>query len=405
MKRKEMDQRCTTTKVLGNGNWEDYMWPHQIDKTPRLDTDFLAFLTELNLSKLTGIFENEEVLSMEVVMSLNEEHLKDIGIKLGDRIIILKETSKLRKQPAVGDQGKTKTSSSESSISVSPPSVKSRHELSVKPQEKTTKSPASSPAVTQQPKNVSPEAKTKSQVSSPPSVKQQLVSDPIFLLVSSSGSAADHQSDMMGFYRKTEEMREGRSVYRQMHNTKYGNNSRKIFINKGVWSITYDSTVYLRAATPSDSPISTKCQYLDRHKTWREDPALTVTSLSDKPDLCEVTISLSEDVKRELREPGVEGVYKADGSYCRGRPVLQHVDGRFTLYLWAWGWWRVKAGVGDEVYLESGSAPSQCPADPRAARDELKWQGQKHWKYGSKSYGVGWRESTGISVRCKTHLI
>ena len=33
MKEKGVDQRCTTIKVLGNGNWEEYMWPHQIDKT------------------------------------------------------------------------------------------------------------------------------------------------------------------------------------------------------------------------------------------------------------------------------------------------------------------------------------------------------------------------------------
>ena len=91
-----MDQRCKADKVLVDGNWEDYMWPHQIDKTPRLDPEFLSFLQKLNLSKLTGVFENEEVLSMEVVMSLNEDHLKDIGIKLGDRIIILKENQQIK---------------------------------------------------------------------------------------------------------------------------------------------------------------------------------------------------------------------------------------------------------------------------------------------------------------------
>ena len=56
----------------------------------------LYYSQKLNLSKLTGIFENEEVLSMKVVLSLNEEHLKDIGIKLGDRINILKETRKFK---------------------------------------------------------------------------------------------------------------------------------------------------------------------------------------------------------------------------------------------------------------------------------------------------------------------
>ena len=27
-----MAQKITATRVVGNGNWEDYMWPHQIDK-------------------------------------------------------------------------------------------------------------------------------------------------------------------------------------------------------------------------------------------------------------------------------------------------------------------------------------------------------------------------------------
>ena len=77
------------------------MWPVQIDKTARLDPEVLAFLKKLNLSKLTGIFISEEVINMEVVLALNEEDLKGIGIKLGDRKIILKETSKLKKSKKI----------------------------------------------------------------------------------------------------------------------------------------------------------------------------------------------------------------------------------------------------------------------------------------------------------------
>ena len=40
-----------------------------------------------------------------------------------------------------------------------------------------------------------------------------------FVLISSSGPAADYQSDMFGVYRLSEEMREGQSVYIQEHNT------------------------------------------------------------------------------------------------------------------------------------------------------------------------------------------
>ena len=77
------------------------MWPVQIDKTSMLDPEVLSFLKKLNLSKLTGIFISEEVINMEVVLALNEEDLKGIGIKLGDRKIILKETSKLKKSKKI----------------------------------------------------------------------------------------------------------------------------------------------------------------------------------------------------------------------------------------------------------------------------------------------------------------
>ena len=33
MKEKKITQRCKDDKVSGTGNWENYMWPHQLDKT------------------------------------------------------------------------------------------------------------------------------------------------------------------------------------------------------------------------------------------------------------------------------------------------------------------------------------------------------------------------------------
>jgi len=56
----------------------------------------------------------------------------------------------------------------------------------------------------------------------------------------------------------------------------------------------------------------------------------------------------------------------------------------------------VQSSVGGDWYLRSGSAPSQCPADPRAARDERR--GQTHWAYRNKQ-GI-YTESSGISVKC-----
>ena len=33
MKENGMTQRCNEDRVPGTGNWENYMWPHQLDKT------------------------------------------------------------------------------------------------------------------------------------------------------------------------------------------------------------------------------------------------------------------------------------------------------------------------------------------------------------------------------------
>ena len=139
-----------------------------------------------------------------------------------------------------------------------------------------------------------------------------------YLLISSSGPAADSHSGKVaaGLYHLSEEMREGRSVYIQEHDTKYGYNPHKLFSDQGVWMVTNDGDVRLRSATSSRSPTSVNWQYYDYDKnTWHNDPALTVTSLSEKPRKCEVRISLSEDITLDIEKPGVAGVYKADGTY------------------------------------------------------------------------------------------
>ena len=194
-------------------------------------------------------------------------------------------------------------------------------------------------------------------------------------------------------------MREGRTVYTQMHNAD-SHFDVKMSSVMGVWKIEYS----LSAATPSESPTLVTWQYQELYwDDWLDDPDLTVTALNEKPDVCEVTISLSEEVKKDIKEPGVEGVYKADGSYHQGRPVLQH-EGGFTLSVES-DWWSVSSdGVGGDRYLHSRSAPSQCPADPRAARDERR--DEKLWKYYSKSLdwlGRDWTDSRGISISCAKH--
>ena len=122
-----MQQRCKADKVVVDGNWEGYMWPHQIDKTPRLHPEVFSFLKKLNLSSLTGIFVNQGVLTMDVLLALNEKHLEAIGLKLGDRINILNETHKLKQQPTVKPEEKITQAKSPRS-ETQPPPVKKKPE-------------------------------------------------------------------------------------------------------------------------------------------------------------------------------------------------------------------------------------------------------------------------------------
>ena len=202
-----------------------------------------------------------------------------------------------------------------------------------------------------------------------------------FLLISSTGPTADHFGRMFGFYHKTEEIKEECSVYDQEHDSQYGNfTSYRLTSDQGLWMLTRGDDVF----------------------AVLDDQELTVTGLSEKPSDCVITISLSRDVWRDIKEPGVAGFYRAEGSYHLGRPVFQHSGGRFTLYVGGGvegGCWKVCTGVGGDFYLMSGSAPSQCPADPRAARNERFRK--KHWLYESVRGGVTY--SRGITVKCNGH--
>ena len=95
---------------------------------------------------------------------------------------------------------------------------------------------------------------------------------PTFFLITSSGPAADHRGHVLGLYRRTEQMTEGRSVYMQEHDSKYEGSPFKLFSDKGVWVMTENGYECFRAAAPSESPTSVKWQYqykYDEYATWR----------------------------------------------------------------------------------------------------------------------------------------
>ena len=199
---------------------------------------------------------------------------------------------------------------------------------------------------------------------------------PRFYLISSTGAAADHQCDTLGLYRQSEA---GHSVYNQEEcrdqDSGYCDNPYKLYNDNGVWMVISSFAlrqnrmwILLCATTPSESPTTVKWQYYDRNQNiWLEDPTLSVTSLSERPTCdCEVTIRLSKNIARNIGEP-VTGVYRPDGTYYEGRPVLWRSSGNLMLYV-SRGRWRLGYKLGDDgVYLCSKTVLSLCPADPRAA--------------------------------------
>ena len=153
--------------------------------------------------------------------------------------------------------------------------------------------------------------------------------------------------------------------------------------------------MYLRAATPSQSPTSVEWQYYDRDQNlWLEDQTIAVTSLSERPTCdCEVTIRMSD-----IGDPGLSGVYRPTGRYSEGRPVMRQSEGPFMLYVYC-GRWRVGTEKEGE-YLCSRSVPS--PADPRAVMEATR--GLKYLVYMTKGR-EGWTRlnELGVSVTCSKH--
>ena len=326
-----MKQRCQTDKVIVDGNWEEYMWPHQIERDPADHQSDGASGVPAQQLPVRNDYDN--IIQSGAIQggSFLNSTLHNLTINIHS------QSSPGRNLPAM---------------------------------------------------HASPELETKSEAAEPP-----------FLLLNSSGFAADHQSALLGLYRKAE----GRSEYIQENDSKYGNsNSETILsISQRIWSIKNEfGQVCLQASTPSDSPLSVKWQCQDDDYAWRDDPALKVTGLDERPKCeCQITLSLSEKVAKDMEQPGVTGVFQSNGSYYLGRPVLRHSRGQFTLNVGD-GCWRVASGVRGQEHLRSYTVPSPCPADPRAARND--WQDLENWRYYSRQQ----RELTGspaIGLKCNKH--
>ena len=71
-----MTQKCIATRVVGNGNWEDFQWPHSGN---RIDEGVHDMLQSLNLMEYSEVFQREQ-LSLDDIKDMDKEDLKLIGI-------------------------------------------------------------------------------------------------------------------------------------------------------------------------------------------------------------------------------------------------------------------------------------------------------------------------------------
>ena len=75
--------------------------------------------------------------------------------------------------------------------------------------------------------------------------------DPNFIMISSTGPAADNHADMMGVYRRSDEMRDGRSVYIQEQDDKYEDSPCELVSVKGGWLVKWLGNLYMFVPTVS----------------------------------------------------------------------------------------------------------------------------------------------------------
>ena len=69
-----MTQKCMATRVVGNGNWEDFQWPHSFN---RLDEEVHDMLQSLNLMEYSEVFKGEHY---DDIAEMSDKNLKDMGV-------------------------------------------------------------------------------------------------------------------------------------------------------------------------------------------------------------------------------------------------------------------------------------------------------------------------------------
>ena len=191
----------------------------------------------------------------------------------------------------------------------------------------------------------------------PPSAPLVEESPPRYLLLSSTGGAAERWSSKLGLY--TLDTRcPGPRVYTQAEDVQPGH-QHQLRCEAGVWGVTSSADTsypYLRTKTRDTSATSSPTnsqgwQYWVDYGVYRDDALLTAVALTQPPPACSLTLGCVSP-PRDLAHPEVVGEYRDTGQHHLGRSLLSHAH-HHALHLLVdtyWGWVvETQPGSGDHI--------------------------------------------------------
>ena len=232
------------------------------------------------------------------------------------------------------------------------------------------------------------------------------------ILLTSNGSIADYQGDLLGLYQLMETQHNNAPIYKQLHNVSVHNKVQQhyIYLADGTTSV----EDRLRNCNNGSMLPRSGWEYYDG-KGHTLDPELNIKTVADVNSLIcpSVTITASGEAAR-LR-PKYLGQFKPTSQFSAGRPIFRNSHGKYLLVVPGYTSW----GVCEEnvkrfqdkktgrvlvytnlnsclIRLSSGSAPDLNPASVRAKNN--KRIQQTTWQY-RQHFNLNWHDGD-IQVSC-----
>ena len=244
---------------------------------------------------------------------------------------------------------------------------------------------------------------------------------PTFLTITSAGPSADIDGDQLGMY-EVRGTHNGSPFYRQVDTVRRDREEFEFFVYRrenGGWGMGpgLDGSISIRNQNKTESVPLTGWEWRwDCQSQFRDDPLLKISSGPTLP--CgDITIRASRSV--EYMYPECIGVYNPTQIFSGGCRVFKHVSQeRYILSQPDCFNWHVQDSVDTTPfsllekshhvdkkgsYMVSGSAPSMCPADPRARTNQSFGLSSWNYRVSRRNKKIIMREDPLINVTCSVH--